>query len=164
GRVAQAFRQERHRDLGKVPPGRQNWPGREGRSRLAGPMCLRWRAESPRLAVPGGACDLAASVPPAGEIRRAPPALGARVPRYFFHVVHPTSEPDGDGHDFPDIYAAQAAAVRLCGEILRDIEGKFWDNPVWRLEVRSHEERLLFTLTFTAEEHEATGLGTSLVG
>lgn len=95
--------------------------------------------------------------PPAGEIRRAPPALGARVPRYFFHVVHPTSEPDGDGHDFPDIYAAQAAAVRLCGEILRDIEGKFWDNPVWRLEVRSHEERLLFTLTFTAEEHEATG-------
>ena len=81
------------------------------------------------------------------------------MPRYFFHVVHPSSERDTDGHEFPDIYAAQAAAVRLCGEIIQEIDGRFWENPVWRLEVRSQQSRLLFTLTFTAEEHWATGGG-----
>ena len=77
------------------------------------------------------------------------------MPRYFFDVIYPLSEPDADGSEFADIYAAQAAAVRLCGEVIRDIEAKFWDHPVWRLEVKSHDRRLLFTLTFLAEEHEA---------
>ena len=77
------------------------------------------------------------------------------MPRYFFDVIYPSSEPDADGSEFPDIYAAQAAAVRLCGEVIRDIEAKFWDHPVWRLEVKSHDRRLLFTLTFSAEEHQA---------
>ena len=77
------------------------------------------------------------------------------MPRYFFDVIYPLSEPDADGTEFADIYAAQAAAVRLCGEVLRDIEGKFWDNPIWRLEVKNHDRRLLFTLTFSAEDHAA---------
>ena len=77
------------------------------------------------------------------------------MPRYFFNVVHDVSQPDIDGHEFADIQAARAAAVRLCGEMLKEISGKFWENPVWRLEVRSHDSRLLFTLTFSAEEHGA---------
>ena len=78
------------------------------------------------------------------------------MPRYFFDIKYPTPEPDADGTELPDIYAAQAAAVRLCGEVIRDIEGKFWDSPLWRLEVKNHDRRLLFTLTFSAEEHEAS--------
>lgn len=76
------------------------------------------------------------------------------MPRYFFHVVSPTPDPDDEGFEFPDIYAAQAAAVRLCGEMITEIDGKFWQDPMWRLEVRSREYRLLFTLTLSAEEHD----------
>ena len=75
------------------------------------------------------------------------------MPRYFFNVLHHSPEPDTDGMEFHDIYAAQIAAVRLCGEMIREIDGKFWEAPLWCLEVTSHEHRVLFTLTFSAEEH-----------
>ena len=82
------------------------------------------------------------------------------MPRYFFHIAQPMSEPDTEGHEFPDIYAAQSAAVHLCGELIKEMDGKFWDNPVWQMEVRSGEAKLLFTLTFTAEESEPEAPGT----
>jgi len=77
------------------------------------------------------------------------------MPRYFFNVSHHSSEPDTDGSEFPDIYAAQAAAVRLCGEMIREIDGKFWEAPLWQLKVTNQAKRPLFTLTFSAEEHAA---------
>ncbi len=77
------------------------------------------------------------------------------MPRYFFNVVSPSPGPDNEGFELPDIYAAQTAAVRLCGEMIKEIDGKFWEEPIWRLEVTSHDFRLLFTLTFSAEEHDA---------
>jgi hypothetical protein len=76
------------------------------------------------------------------------------LPRYFFNVQHHTSQPDTDGVEFPDVHAAQVAAVRLCGEMIQEMDGKFWDAPTWRLEVSGHEQLLLFTLTFSAEEHD----------
>lgn len=75
------------------------------------------------------------------------------MPRFFFNVQHDTSGQDTDGAEFPDVSAAQAAAVRLCGEMIREFDGKFWEAPLWRLEVTS-EHRRLFTLTFSAEEHD----------
>ena len=77
------------------------------------------------------------------------------MPRYFFDVDHHSSQPDTEGSEFPDVPAARAAAVRLCGEILREIDGSFWDAPLWQLRVTDHDRRLLFTLTFSAEEHAA---------
>ena len=76
------------------------------------------------------------------------------MPRYFFNVVHPWPDPDEEGSEFPDIYAAQMAAVRLCGEMIKEIDGKFWEEAIWRLEVTNHDRRLLFTLTFSAEGHD----------
>ena len=76
------------------------------------------------------------------------------MPRYFFNVVSPSPDPDKEGTEFSDIYAAQTAAVRLCGEMIKEIDGKFWDNPIWRLEVTSHDFRVLFTLTFSADGHD----------
>jgi len=80
------------------------------------------------------------------------------LPRYFFNVLHRSTESDTDGVEFPDIYAAQMAAVRLCGELIKEIDGEFWEAPLWRLEVTSHEHKVLFTLTFTAEEHGSATL------
>ena len=79
------------------------------------------------------------------------------MPQYFFDVVSPSPCPDCEGFELPDIYAAQAAAVRLCGEMIREIDGNFWEEPVWRLEVKSHDLSLLYTFTFSAQEHDAPG-------
>ena len=49
------------------------------------------------------------------------------MPRYFFHVQDGSSSPDTDGTELPDIYTAQAQAIRTSGEILRDMGAKFWN-------------------------------------
>jgi hypothetical protein len=77
------------------------------------------------------------------------------VPLYFFNVSHHSLQPDTEGSEFPDIYAAQAEAVRLCGEMIRDIDDSFWEVPLWQLRVTNDDQRLLFTLTFSGEEHAA---------
>lgn len=74
------------------------------------------------------------------------------MPRYFFHVRDGTSTPDDIGTDLPDIYSAQALAVRTCGEILRDMGARFWDGTEWRLEVADAQGQVLFVLRFSAEE------------
>ena len=79
------------------------------------------------------------------------------MPRYFFNVLDRSAEPDRDGSEFPDILAAQIAAVRLCGELIKEMDGKFWDEPTWRLQVTSHDNRILLTFTFSAEEHDCDG-------
>ena len=74
------------------------------------------------------------------------------MPRFFFHVIDGFSSPDTDGSDLPDIYAAQAQAVTLAGEILRDMGTTFWNGTEWRLEVADERHQILFTLRFSAEE------------
>ena len=76
------------------------------------------------------------------------------MPRYFFNVLDRSTEPDREGSEFPDIYAAQTAAVRYCGELIREMDGKFWEEPTWRMQVTSHDQKVLLTFTFAAEEHE----------
>lgn len=74
------------------------------------------------------------------------------MPRYFFHVYDGYSSPDTDGTELPDIYAAQAAAIRTSGEILRDMGARFWDGTEWKLEVADERGRIFFVLRFSAEE------------
>ena len=74
------------------------------------------------------------------------------MPRYFFHVYDGSSAPDTDGTELPDIYTAQAQAIRTSGEILRDMGAKFWNGTEWRLEVADERGDTLFVLRFSAEE------------
>ena len=57
------------------------------------------------------------------------------MPRYFFHVYDGYSSTDDEGTELPDIYTAQAEAIRMSGEILRDMGAKFWNGTEWSLEV-----------------------------
>ena len=57
------------------------------------------------------------------------------MPRYFFHIHDGCSIRDPEGTELPDIYVAQAEAVRLSGALLRDLGAKFWDEKDWKLEV-----------------------------
>lgn len=76
------------------------------------------------------------------------------MPRYFFHVLHDGAQPDMEGHEFADIRAARMAAVRLSGELIKEIDEKFWDAPAWQLQVTGPDRKPLFILTFSAEEHD----------
>jgi hypothetical protein len=77
------------------------------------------------------------------------------MPRYFFHVQDGSSSPDQDGTELLDVYTAQAQAVRMSGEILRDVGAKFWNGTEWRLEVADERGQILFVLRFSAEERPA---------
>jgi len=75
------------------------------------------------------------------------------MPRYFFHVSHHALRSDVEGSELADIHAARVAAVHLCGEMIQEIDEHFWDDPSWQLRVTDDKQKLLFTLTFSAEEH-----------
>jgi hypothetical protein len=50
------------------------------------------------------------------------------MPRYFFHIHNGISTLDSKGTELRDIYAAQEEALRLSGELLREMGGKFWNG------------------------------------
>ena len=74
------------------------------------------------------------------------------MPRYFFNVYDGTSAPDAEGTECADIYVAQAEALRMSGEIMRDLGTRFWGGSEWRLEVTDTAGRILFIIRFSAEE------------
>jgi Domain of unknown function (DUF6894) len=74
------------------------------------------------------------------------------MPLYFFNVRDGHTSPDTEGTELPDIYTAQAEAIRMSGEILRDTGAKFWNGTEWSLEVCDEQGQVLFVLRFSAEE------------
>ena len=76
------------------------------------------------------------------------------MPRYYFNVIDGLAGPDLEGSEFPDIGAAQIAAVRLCGELIKEMDGKAWEEPRWRLQVTGQDKSILLTFTFSVEVHD----------
>ena len=73
------------------------------------------------------------------------------MPRYFFHVDNGVFSADPDGTELADLAAAQAAAVTLSGEIVREKGLAFWaSGSPWRLHFTDQAHQLLFTLQFSA--------------
>ena len=71
---------------------------------------------------------------------------------FFFHVYDGRTSLDDERTELPDVYTAQAEAIRMSGEILRDMGAKFWDGTDWRLEVADEHGWVLLVLRFSAEE------------
>jgi hypothetical protein len=74
------------------------------------------------------------------------------MPRFFFHVIDGYSDRDDEGTELPDIFTAQDQAVKMTGEILRDLGAKIWNGAEWSLEVTDESGETLFILRFSAEE------------
>ena len=74
------------------------------------------------------------------------------MPRYFFDVDDGYRVEDCDGTELADFYTAQAAAIRMSGEMLRDLGAQFWNVAVWKLTVSDEQKRVLFVLRLSAEE------------
>ena len=77
------------------------------------------------------------------------------MPRYFFHITDGHTSPDEEGTVLPDIYTAQEQAIRMAGELLREMHARFWNGTEWTLEVADEEGKILFVLRFSAEESPA---------
>lgn len=74
------------------------------------------------------------------------------MPRFFFHVKDGFSTKDAEGIELPDIYTAQEEAIRLSGELLREMGGEFWNGTEWSLTVADETGRALFILRFSADK------------
>ena len=76
------------------------------------------------------------------------------MPRYFFNVHDgqpPLAQdpPDRDGTLLPDLEAARSQAVTLAGEMLKDLDGRFWSGTDWRLRVTDEQGATVCTLRFS---------------
>ncbi len=75
------------------------------------------------------------------------------MPRYFFDVHDGTSLPDSEGTELPDREAMRSEAIRMAGQILDDLDGRFRGEE-WTMNVRDDGERVVLTLRFSVTEHE----------
>lgn len=77
------------------------------------------------------------------------------MPLYHFNIKDGISSDDVTGTHFPDVYRAQAEAVRFAGEVIAGLGAKFWNGPLhWVLEVTDETKTVIFVLTFTGEERD----------
>lgn len=72
--------------------------------------------------------------------------------RYHFNVFPDGCGSDPDGTECADVYIAQSEAVRMSGEIIRDLGRRFWNAGQWRLEMTDDKGKTLFVVRFSAEE------------
>ena len=77
----------------------------------------------------------------------------AALPRYHFNVHDGVDLPDPEGSEFPDRDAAWSEAVRCCGEMLKDVDGRLERNAEWRMDVTDEDGQAVFTLRFVGTEH-----------
>ncbi len=75
------------------------------------------------------------------------------MPRYFFDVHDGASLPDPEGTELPDRRAMRGEAIRMAGQILDDLDGKF-RGEIWVMNVRDDRGRVVMTLRFSVTEHE----------
>ena len=74
------------------------------------------------------------------------------MPRYFFHVDGGSEQPDTEGTELAGMGQVRSEAVRLTGEILRDMGGRFWRHPEWTLTVTNETGAEVLGLRVSANE------------
>ena len=73
------------------------------------------------------------------------------MPRYFFNVHDGRDIPDETGTVLPGPEAARNQAVIAAGEMLKDLDGKFWSASEWRMRVTDEQGATVCTLVFRGE-------------
>ena len=75
-----------------------------------------------------------------------------RVPRYFFHIHDSVDFIDQEGTEFPGLEEARGEAVVTAGEILREVDRKFWNRPEWRMWVTDDAGETVCAIKFSGEQ------------
>lgn len=73
------------------------------------------------------------------------------MPRFFFHVHDGQEIADEDGVELAGLAEARAQAVVTAGEMLKDIDGQFWNGPEWRMRVTDAEGATVCTIRISGE-------------
>jgi len=82
-------------------------------------------------------------------LRLAVFATENRMPVYYFNIHDGSAIADTEGHVLPDLDAARRVAIRLAGDVIREIGDNFWRGEEWRMDVTDHAGAILFTLHFS---------------
>jgi hypothetical protein len=77
------------------------------------------------------------------------------MPRYFFHTTNGKYTTDAEGLDFPDASAAQTAAIKLAGELLKDAPDLLSETANLKVEVTDAEALPMFTVLVTVANSAA---------
>lgn len=77
------------------------------------------------------------------------------VERYYFDVKDGAHHIDAEGSEWPDLHAVRIEAIRLSGEILKEMPESFWHAQQWQMSVSNRHRTLVFTLRFSAEDAPA---------
>ena len=72
------------------------------------------------------------------------------MPRYYFHVHDGKDILDQIGTELPNDEAAESAAIVSAGEMLKDLDGDFWKESSWRMEVLDESGALVCQLKMSA--------------
>jgi hypothetical protein len=73
--------------------------------------------------------------------------------RYYFNIRHGNDLFEDDhGSEHVTQHDAWSEAVRACGEMLRDLNGKLQVGQEWRLEVTKEKHEIVFVLRALAEK------------
>ena len=73
------------------------------------------------------------------------------MPRFFFHVHDDVETIDREGTELPGITEARNEAIVTAGEMLRDLDGRFWNSREWRIWVTDEAGQTVCALRFSAE-------------
>ena len=68
------------------------------------------------------------------------------MPRFFFHTTNGQLTIDAEGIDLPDGSAAQTAAIKLAGELLRGAPDLLRETTDLKVEVTDAKALVLFTV------------------
>ena len=77
------------------------------------------------------------------------------MPLYNFNVHDGSGAAESDPAEFPDYRAARGEAVKLAGQLLIDVDGKFWNGGDWRIDVTDPAGLVLCSLYITGIEAAA---------
>lgn len=66
--------------------------------------------------------------------------------RYFFHTTNGKFSIDAEGIDLPDASAAQTAAIKLAGELLKNVPDLVHEKTDLKVEVTDAKAVALFTV------------------
>jgi precorrin-6x reductase len=73
------------------------------------------------------------------------------MPRYHFNIVDSVSQPDPEGSELVDLAQVRREALRLSGEVLREMDDDFWQHPEWSLTVTDDSGATVLAVKITAE-------------
>jgi hypothetical protein len=68
------------------------------------------------------------------------------MPRYHFRVEGDGPPVDGDFFELPNIETARSQAVILTGAMLQEVDGAFWQESYWRLDLLDDTGLLLSSI------------------